>query len=428
MSNAEDREKYAEKLQEVLSAERVNTVGRNCRQSERLRKVTPFRLMVALIVALGARKVESIADLLREFNFLHPESVAYKAFWNRLAQEGFPQFVRSVFRQMMQRLIVQTLEPRPESPLNEFDDIVIQDGSSFALKDILQDVFPGRFTEIKPAAVELHATYSGFADQMIDVSLTPDKEPERDELPADRDLDGKLLLADRGYPSVDGFYDLDDAGACYVMRLSRIYKPYVRAIWRDGVRHPIAGSVQLKEFLAQTPEACFDLEVEFGSDERDGRFRLVVVPGKEHPVILATNLPRDPYEVELVEKLYRFRWQVELNFKEWKSYANLHAFNTGNPEIAEGLVWASLCAGLFKRFVAHATEQVRSTPISTRRVAMSGPYFVERICRRLDSGFERLVDAFGRAFDYLEENAARAHPERDRKTGRLRIGLRPRAP
>lgn len=428
MSDVEDSQKFAEKLHAVFAPEQLNAVGRSCRQSERLRKVTPFRLAVALVVALGARKVESIADLLREFNFLHDETVAYKAFWNRLAREGFPEFVRSVFRQMMRKLIVRTLEPQPGSPLEEFDDIVIQDGSSFALKDMLQEVFPGRFTEIKPAAVELHATYSGFADQVIDVSLTPDKEPERDELPESRDLEGKLLLADRGYPSVDGFHDLDDAGACYVMRLSRIYKPYVRAIWRNGVRHPISTRVQLDEFLAQTPEACFDLEVEFGSDDRDGVFRLVVVPGKEHAVVLATNLPRDPYDVEFVEKLYRFRWQVELNFKEWKSYANLHAFDTGNPYIAEGLIWASLCAGLFKRFVAHATEQVRSTPISTRRVAMSGPYFVERICRRLGSSIEGLIKVFAQVFDYLEQNAARANPECDRKTGRLRIGLRPRAP
>src|SRR3989442_11780194 len=28
--------------------------------------------------------------------------------------------------------------------------------------------------------------------------------------------------------------------------------------------------------------------------------------------------------------LYKWRWQVELLLKEWKSYANLHAFDTEN--------------------------------------------------------------------------------------------------
>jgi len=56
MSDPENREKFAEKLHEVLSPQRINAVGRKCQQSERLRKVTPFRLVVALLVALGARK------------------------------------------------------------------------------------------------------------------------------------------------------------------------------------------------------------------------------------------------------------------------------------------------------------------------------------------------------------------------------------
>jgi hypothetical protein len=56
---------------------------------------------------------------------------------------------------------------------------VIQDASSFALKKTLRDVFPGRFTTKEPAAVELHATYSGFSDEVSVVELAPDKEAER---------------------------------------------------------------------------------------------------------------------------------------------------------------------------------------------------------------------------------------------------------
>ena len=44
----------------------------------------------------------------------------------------------------------------------------------------------------------------------------------------------------------------------------------------------------------------------------------------------------DPFSIEIVARLYRFRWQIELCFKEWKSYANLHQFDTANPHIAEG--------------------------------------------------------------------------------------------
>jgi hypothetical protein len=55
----------------------------------------------------------------------------------------------------------------------------------------------------------------------------------------------------------------------------------------------------------------------------------------------------DPFSVDVVARLYRFRWQIELCFKEWKSYANLHRFDTANAHIAAGPIWASLCAAAF---------------------------------------------------------------------------------
>jgi hypothetical protein len=40
-------------------------------------------------------------------------------------------------------------------------------------------VFPGRFTTIEPAAVEIHATYSGFADEVQTVQIARDCDAER---------------------------------------------------------------------------------------------------------------------------------------------------------------------------------------------------------------------------------------------------------
>jgi len=57
-------------------------------------------------------------------------------------------------------------------------------------------------------------------------------------------------------------------------------------------------------------------------------------------------------------------------FKEWKSYDNLYAHDTNNPHIAEGLIWASLCAALLKRYCAHTTQHLFAVPMSTQKVAM----------------------------------------------------------
>ena len=110
-------------------------------------------------------------------------------------------------------------------------------------------------------------------------------------------------------------------------------------------------------------------------------------------------------------------------FKEWKSYANLHKFDTANPHIAEGLIWASLCAAILKRFLAHAAQYVgRGAAVSTRRVAMCAWHILEALVRALLQGVG-LRGALRRGLAYLLANARRANVPREHRTGRLRAGL-----
>ena len=101
-----------------------------------------------MITALAARNVETIADLQREFNHQNDVTVAYKAFYNRLARPGFAKFMHAMLTRLVEQLSIQTLKPEGHTALSRFKDIVIQDGSSFALKKTLRDVFPGRFTTV----------------------------------------------------------------------------------------------------------------------------------------------------------------------------------------------------------------------------------------------------------------------------------------
>jgi len=410
-------------LARALSIDEVNELGRETGQSERLRTITPHRLFLALVAALGSAKVESLADLQREFNHQNGVCVAYKAFYNRLGHAGFAVFMREMFGRLLKRLAIRTLETDGEAAVACFKDIVIQDGSSFALKNCLETSFPGRFTNIQPAAVEVHATYSGFSDEVSAVRIAADSEAERQFLPAPEELRDKLLLADRGYPSVGYFTAIDENSGSYVIRLTRSTDPWVLAAIVGGKRWPLRRSVRMSAFISQHQDRHMDLDVEF---ERHGvvhQFRVVVVPGRDRWMTrFATNLRRKEFSAALVTKLYRFRWQVELCFKEWKSYANLHRFDTGNPHIAEGLIWASLCAAVLKRFLAHAAQLVGGVPISTRRVAMCSRHILDDIVAAVlaDTG---LALAFQRGLDFLVANARRADQARERRTGRLRTGL-----
>jgi hypothetical protein len=350
--------------------------------------------------------------------------VAYKAFYNRLARVGFATFMREMLARLVERLSEQTLTPAGHVAVARFKDIVIQDGSSFALKQTLRGTFPGRFTTIEPAAVEVHATYSGFSDEVRAVQIAPDADAERQFLPDPATLKDRLLLADRGYPSVPYFQAVRAQGGRFIVRLTRSYDPWVRTAWVNGRRVTLSTRRRLSRFLPQYPGRRLDLDVEYERDYRVVGFRVVVIPGRDKGMTrLCTNLPRTPFSLDLVARLYRFRWQIERCFKEWKSYANLHQFDTANAHIAEGLIWAGLCAAVLKRFLAHAAQRVgKGTAMSTRRVAMCAHHILHDVVTALRDGFG-LLGPLRRGLTYLLENARRADVQRDRRTGRLRAGL-----
>ena len=193
----------------------------------------------------------------------------------------------------------------------------------------------------------------------------------------------------------------------------------------DGRRVPVAARVRVSRFLARYAGRRVDLDVEYEQGATRVGVRVIALPGKDPTMTrLGTNLPRTPFSVDVVARLYRFRWQIEWCFKEWKSYANLHQFDTANAHIAEGLIWASLCAAVLKRFLAHAAQHVGGgTPMSTRRVAMCACHIVGDLVTALLHRGRGLRGALHRALTYLLANARRAHPDRDRRTGRLRAGL-----
>ncbi len=112
--------------------------------------------------------------------------------------------------------------------------------------------------------------------------------------------------------------------------------------------------------------------------------------------------------------------------KAWTSYANLHAFETAKVPIVEGLIWTAIAAAALKRFLAHMTQLLAEVPMSTRKVAMCAVHVLGDIVRALQSGdVVGLYAALEKAATYLACHAQRAHPARDRLTGRSQLGLEP---
>lgn len=162
--------------------------------------------------------MESLADLQRGYNALTDKHVHYKPFYNQLAKPTFALFSFEVFVHLLATLVLTAVAPISHSALAAFSDILLQDGSSFAVHQGLAELFPGRFTKVSPAAAELHTTMSLCREQPLKVVLTPDSTGERPYLPLPDTLRGKLILADRGYLDILYCQRVKDSGGAIIVR------------------------------------------------------------------------------------------------------------------------------------------------------------------------------------------------------------------
>src|SRR5215468_5286205 len=420
----------ADKFQWVFSESLLNACGKDAKFCRRERIITPFRLGLALTATCASQRVETIADFHCGFNALFGTTVTYKAFYNQVAKPHFADFARTMAARLISDMTLKVLGFAKGRAFGEFRHIVLQDGSSFAIHDGLREVFPARFKAVKPAAVELHTTMDLLCDAPTTVVLTPDTANEQAFLPEPASLRDSVLLADRGYIDLHYLRRVQDEHGFFLIRAKAGMNPrVVEAFREDGKRLCSLRNKPLKAIHAKLPKRQrVELGVRWEVDGHPLCLRLIFSwnPRTKSFCSFLTNLPPTRYPLEVICRAYKWRWQVELLFKEWKSYANLHAFDTANPAIVEGLIWAAIAAAALKRFLAHMTQLLLEVAMSTRKVAMCAVHVLGGIVQALKTGdVAGLYEAMEEAITYLACHAQRAHPKRDRKTGRSQLGLEP---
>ncbi|RLV57860.1 IS4 family transposase, partial [Parashewanella curva] len=246
---------------------------------------------------------------------------------------------------------------------------------------------------------------------------------EYDFLPNADSLSKCLFMADRGYFKLSYLDSINKADGCYLVRAKATSNPLVlsgvNANGKELKRFKKAKLKDVKKHIRRSQLVDMDVEGKTA-------YRMIASwpAGKSEPTYWATNLPRDKYPSSAVIKLYSLRWQIELLFKEWKSYNNLRKFSTTNAGIMEGLIWASLLALLVKRRIGFSIQKLMGIDISSFMVAKNTQSWFYQLMESIthDSNSQTRPVWYW-VIDYLSKYAKRAHPERDRKTGRLRYGL-----
>ncbi len=127
----------ATKFQSVLDANVLNERGKRLGFAKRERLMTPFRLGLSVVASMATQQVQTIADLHRQFNELWAFDTDYKAFYQQLLKPTSPEFFRTTLSDIMSQLTMKVLGFEAGEPFSEFNRLILQDGSSLVLSQIL---------------------------------------------------------------------------------------------------------------------------------------------------------------------------------------------------------------------------------------------------------------------------------------------------
>src|SRR5262245_30529592 len=120
------------RLKEVMRPSALRKLGENSGFVLRQRVITAERVVPSLIKALASFRIDSIANLARDFNFDHGEAVHYKPYYQKLNTPCFPRMMKGLLETMLAKLYLPVLEPLRGGPFARFQEILIHDGTSFA--------------------------------------------------------------------------------------------------------------------------------------------------------------------------------------------------------------------------------------------------------------------------------------------------------
>lgn len=265
-----------------------------------------------------------------------------------------------------------------KSKLKRFKDLIVSDTTVMKLHDFLEKDFPscrkGKGRGKVKSTAKIHYSTGINAVAPHPVSITPETVSDISGLKIDKWVRDKLLLFDMGFYGYKIFYKISKNEGFFITRLKEpnkltIVKDNLAGENEDNEDSPVGMTVN--EALYRLKREVFDVEVELGINmktkargqiSRKRRFR-ILKSGKvpEHIKIFRlrvvciwnpverryhryiTNiLDSKSLNAKDIAEVYGYRWEVEMIFKELKSYYHIDEFSTRKKCVVEALIYSAL--------------------------------------------------------------------------------------
>ena len=371
---------------------------------QRLREIHPADVARALVeCALGDEK-RSIATARRHYGRISGFVPEESAFYGR-----FNAGLAALMKHLFSRALESCTKVQRECLARVLGgagltDLLAVDASQCALPKSAAANFPS--TDRTRGGLKLTALLSVLHQTLRKVVVTDARMHDRRALQLPAQIEGSLILMDRGYCDRKLFATIEQGGGFFLTRLKTSHRPTITHI-RAGLGQQYLGQ-PVTPHLPYGDEA--DLDAEFvmpGGERRTYRVvRLVIAPSgrkgsSEAPVelLFVTNLTVDQFSPDQLATLYRLRWEVERLFLVLKTVGRMDQLRSANPHVIEAFLYATLLGLVLATQVCAAMRQLRPTlEPSLQRVTVLLLGYLPRIIEAIGSrAHHRALREFERA-------------------------------
>jgi IS4 transposase len=350
-----------EYLRQMFPEEFLRNLAQKTGFIKRIRKIDPVTFFWVLTLGFGVDFLRSIRAFERRYETEANIKLSDGALYDRFTPE-LVEFLRECVLHAIEFQVQQQSRVLGEK-LNGFKDIIIQDSSIIRLHESLANLWPATRSTRVAAGIKVSCIVSVVADGVKSVKLFPERTSEVKTLNIGPWVRDRIFLIDLGFFKYGVFDRIDKYQGSFVSRLKSNANPTIVQLNRTcrGNSISVEGK-KLKDVLPHLKRGILDVMVEVKFKRRKYRgkrttvtklFRVVAVLNEEtgdyH--IYMTNIPVTRLSAEDIASLYGARWEIEMVFKELKSYYRMDQINSKNTDIIKSLVWVSILTLMCSRRV-----------------------------------------------------------------------------
>ena len=290
--------------------------------------------------------------------------------------ERFNPNATAFMKQLFEKAMALRFDQSTLEVLKEFSQLILEDSTVCSLPTNLSGLFKGCGGGASKAGVKIDCLYD-FKSANFGLQLRPASQPDSTLVMQACMPSNGLWLRDLGYFKTRDFEKIEQADSFYISRLLFNMKIYLSAdktataldlpsIWKKMKANKtldlevyIGQKTHFKTrlILQKLPKEVADKKKEKLKKDKKKKGKKLTKERLAFCEVNAfiTNLKDEKWTPDLIMKMYKIRWQVEILFKVWKSILNIGHVRKMKSDrflcmLYGQLIWVIINMKLFQSF------------------------------------------------------------------------------